>query len=80
MIHMRNQSSFQQYGSLKTLEEKWKGYGFIRIHKNYLVNAKYVAEVGVRTIRLSDGTELDMGKNRRKMITELVKQQKERIC
>ena len=80
MIHMRNQSSFQQYGSLKTLEEKWKGYDFIRIHKNYLVNAKYVAEVGVRTIRLSDGTELDMGKNRRKMITELVKQQKERIC
>ena len=73
MIHMRNQSSFQQYGSLKTLEEKWKGYDFIRIHKNYLVNAKYVKEIGRRTVFLADGTELDIGKNRRKKIIELVK-------
>lgn len=80
MIHTRDHSSFQQYGSLKKLEEEWKEHGFIRIHKNYLVNAKYIAEVGVRTVRLSDGTELDMGKNRRKMIVELVKQQKERTC
>lgn len=80
MVHIRNRPSVQQYGSLKNLEGQWERYGFIRIHKNYLINAKYIAEVGVRTVRLSDGTELDMGKNRRKMITELVKQQKARIC
>lgn len=80
VVHMRNRPSVQLYGSLKNLEEKWRGYGFIRVHKSYLINAKYIAEVGVRTVRLSDGTELDMGKNRGKMITELVKQQKARIC
>ena len=35
-------------------------------------------EVGARTIRLSNDIELDMGKNRRKKIAELVKQEKER--
>ena len=78
-VHMRDQTSLQSYGTLKDLEEEWARYGFLRIHKNYLVNVKYVMEVGVRTIRLSDGTELDFGKNRRKQMAEMVKQQKERI-
>ena len=46
--------------------------GFVRIHKNYLVNVKSIEEVGVRTVRLFNGMELDMGKNRRKEITEIV--------
>ena len=40
-------------------------------------SVKYIVETGVRTVRLSDGTELDMGKNRRKRIAEQIKQQKE---
>ena len=37
-------------------------------------------KIGVRTVRLLDGTELDMGKNRRKKISALVNEQKERMC
>lgn len=66
------------HGTLKFYEEEWSSYGFLRTHKNYLVNVKYIMEVGARTIRLSNDIELDMGKNRRKKIAELVKQEKER--
>lgn len=77
MVHMMDQTLLQLYGSLKSLEAEWGRYGFLRVHKNYLVNVKYIVETGVRTVRLSDGTELDMGKNRRKRIAEQIKQQKE---
>ena len=78
IVHMRDQTSLQIYGTLKSLEEGWDGHGFLRVHKNYLVNVRYIMEVGNRTIRLSDGSELDIGKNKRKRIVELVKQEKER--
>lgn len=78
IVHMRDQTALQMHGTLKAYEAEWSSYGFLRIHKNYLVNVRYIMEVGVRTIRLSDGTELDMGKNRRRKIAEMVKQEKER--
>lgn len=78
MIRMKDRTVLQMYGTLKSLEEEWSKYGFIRIHKNYLVNAKYVTVVGGRTVSLADGVELDIGKNRRKAIMELVNSQKGR--
>lgn len=78
IVHMRDQTSLQMYGTLKAFEEEWTSHGFLRVHKNYLVNVRYIMEVGTRTIRLSGGTELDIGKNKRKRIAELVKQKKER--
>lgn len=78
IVYMRDQTSLQTYGTLKSFEEEWASHGFLRVHKNYLVNVRYIMEVGPRTVRLSDGTELDMGKNKRKRIAELVKQEKER--
>lgn len=78
IVRMRDQTALQMHGTLKSYEEEWNSHGFLRIHKNYLVNVRYIMEVGARTIRLSDGTELDMGKNRRRKIAELVKQEKER--
>lgn len=62
----------QLYGSLKSLEQSFCPYGFIRVHKNYMVNAKYVKEIGNRAVRMQDGAELDIGKNRRKEIKGLV--------
>ncbi len=81
-MKLLNKECYQLYGSLKPLEERFSSHGFVRIHKNYLVNAKYVKEVGNRTVLLADGTELDIGKNRRKEIIELVKssQHGRRLC
>ena len=49
--------------SLKALEEELKAYHFLRIHKNYLVNPRYVEEVGKWEIRLTDGNVLEMGRD-----------------
>lgn len=72
LMNMANSDCHQLYGSLKLLEETFTTYGFVRVHKNYLVNAKYVKEVRNRTVQLQNGIELDIGKNRRKEIVQLV--------
>ena len=82
LMQMANKECHQLYGSLKSLEERLSPLGFVRIHKNYLVNAKCVKEIGNRTALLWNGTELDIGKNRRKEIRELIekRQQGRRLC
>ena len=72
LMKMADQECHQFYGTLKSLEGSFASRGFVRVHKNYLVNARYVKEVGNRTVRLMDGTELDIGKNRRKKILEMI--------
>lgn len=69
-IWMPDRKNYQMYGSLRPVEEELSKYGFIRIHKNYLVNQRYISEVGKKNVRLRDGSELDMGKARRKEIVE----------
>lgn len=61
---------YQKYGSLKAEEKELGKYGFIRIHKNFLVNMGHINEVGQRYVVLKDGTELDMGRDRKKAIVE----------
>lgn len=81
-IYTKNEECHKIYGSLKSLEEKLLVYGFIRIHKNFLVNARCVKEIGNRTVCLLDGMELDIGKNRRKQIKQQLENYKggRRMC
>jgi len=44
---------YRLYGNLKPVEEELSRYGFIRIHKNYLVNAKHIKEICIREVLLS---------------------------
>lgn len=69
-LAMSDGNVYQSYGSLRPVEEELSESGFIRIHKNYLVNQRYVSEVCKRNVRLRNGCELDMGKARRKEIAE----------
>lgn len=59
-----------KYGSLKSMEEELEGCNFLRIHKNYLVNQKYIREVGKREVCLTDGSILEMGRDRKKTVRE----------
>lgn len=69
-IRTRSGGQYEKYGSLKAEEDELGKYGFIRIHKNFLVNMGWIDEVGNRHIVLKDGTELDMGRERRKAVLE----------
>lgn len=59
-------SGMKKYGSLKAMEEGLRGCHFLRIHKSYLVNQEYIKEVGVREVYLTDGTVIEMGRDRKK--------------
>ena len=51
-------------GTLNEYEERLKDVGFIRIHKSFLVNFRYIDFVGKTTVTLADGTALLLSRNR----------------
>lgn len=63
-------TSYYVYGSLKPVEADLSGHGFLRVHRNYLVNQAYVREVGKEEIILKGGANLPMGRDRRKDVRE----------
>ena len=52
------------------MEEELARHHFLRIHKSYLVNQRYIEEVGRQELRLTDGTILEMGRDRRKALIQ----------
>lgn len=50
--------TYQIYDKLDVLEKKMVGYGFLRIHKSYLVNMKHIQKVSNYTAFLDTGEEL----------------------
>lgn len=46
------------YDKLDVIEQKLQGYGFLRIHKSYLVNMKHIRKVSNYVVYLDTGKEL----------------------
>ena len=53
---------------LGTLEEKLREYGFLRIHKGYLLNYLYIRSIESEDVYLTTGTSLPMAKKRKEEI------------
>lgn len=53
--------SLEFYGKLSVLEEQLASQGFIRIHRSFLVNARYIDTLSATAVLLADGTELPVG-------------------
>lgn len=51
-------------GTMKLYEERMKNMGFIRIHKSYLVNFRYICSIGKNNVKLTCGGELPLSRNR----------------
>ena len=51
-------------GTLNEYEERLKNIGFIRIHKSFLVNFRFIESIGKTTVTLTDGTALLLSRNR----------------
>lgn len=71
-IQIADGKVIKQYGSLRAMEEELSKYNFLRIHKSYLVNQRYIEDVGRQEIRLIDGTMLEMGRDRRKALLQAI--------
>ena len=52
------------HGTLDEYEGRMKNMGFIRIHKSYLVNYRYIASIEKTTVKLTCGKELPMSRKR----------------
>ena len=49
-------------------ESEFSEYPFQRVHKSYLVNMEHIVSFGGKNIKLSDGTRLEIARDRRKEI------------
>ncbi len=50
--------NYHIYEKLDVIEERLSGYGFLRIHKSYLVNMKHICRISNYTAYLDNGEEL----------------------
>lgn len=55
---------YQLYSRLDAIEQKLSGYGFLRIHKSYLVNMKHICRINNYTAYLDTGAELPIPRSR----------------
>ena len=56
--------TYSIYKKLDEIEEELKGMGFVRIHKSFLVNLRYVDKISSYVLYLSNGRELSVPKAR----------------
>lgn len=61
-IHFRH-TSLDFYSSMERLETELRSHGFIRTHRSFLVNPKYIEKFSTGSITLLDGTVIPVGPN-----------------
>lgn len=58
------EGQIQVQGTISEYEKRFGDMGFIRIHKSYLVNFKYIASVEKECVYLTDSKKLPLSRNR----------------
>ncbi len=61
------------YGKLKDVSEKLPA-GFIMIHQSYIINSDYAAEYTYETVKMQDGSLLNISKPYRKAVRNRIKE------
>lgn len=64
--------SFRQRGTMEEEEKSLGKYGFIRIHRAFLINMSHVAQIkrGLRGVQLKSGMLLEIGRNYREQVQQ----------
>lgn len=62
---------YRFYSSLEELSGTLEGCGFVRLHRGYLVNRRYVKESKSSHVLLEDGTRIPVGRNYRKNLRHM---------
>lgn len=62
-VHLQD-DSFTANGNLSDVEKAIAPYGFIRIHKSYLVNFRYINFINQKEIILDDGNKLPISRGK----------------
>ena len=64
LIVVRARDSIRLRATITTAEELLVPFGFIRIHKSYLVNYRAIFTIGKKDVLLEDGRALPISKHR----------------
>lgn len=64
VFHLDGKESCSILSRMKTLEEQLTPFGFIRIHKGYMVNCRYITRFDNTSVTLSSGEELPVGRSK----------------
>lgn len=79
IIHTKDEN-YSMVGKIGELEITLSNHNFIRVHKSFLVNLRYIHNIFKNTITLDNGEEIMMSKHRSKEIHErLVKYIQENV-
>ena len=61
-VHIKNGECLECYGSLSDMEHELSNYDFVRTHKSYLVNCKYIFSIEKNQIILDDKTVIPVSR------------------
>lgn len=56
--------TIRTYGTMCDYEERFKNIGFIRIHKGFLVNFRYISSIEKSSVVLTNGTSLPLSRKK----------------
>lgn len=65
--------SFEFYSTIMRMEEQLYGRGFVRTHKSFLVNRRYIRSLDANEVVLETGERLPVGKNYAHQVKELLR-------
>ena len=69
-IHIDSGKSVECYGSLTALEKQLAAFDFIRTHKSYLVNCRYIYSLQTKQIILDDQTAIPLSRYKAEAVKE----------
>lgn len=69
-IHTTDGKHFECYGSLSAYEKEWEKYGFVRTHKSYLVNCRYIYSIQKNTVILDSGENILLSRSKARAVRE----------
>ncbi len=69
IIRLKDQT-YQIYEKISTLEDMLKGYGFLRIHKSFIVNMEHIRSINNYILTMDDGIQLSVPKARYRKVRQ----------
>lgn len=70
-FHTNEGRKYLKNERLKNLEKEYQPYGFLRIHKSYLINIQYLKKIFNNTVEIQ-GEELPIGRAYREQVRQLM--------
>ncbi len=67
---MVNTEVIECYGSLKNYEKQLERLNFVRCHKSYLVNCRYIRSMSGKEVKLDNGVLIPLSKYKKDAVKE----------